>query len=300
MNVLVIGATGYIGSAVSEALRAAGHIVVGTARSHEAEQKLRAASIEPVSADVADPASLNAPAQRADAVIYAVQYNGADGQTVEKAALSTLVDALARSKKSLLFTSGVWIYGSTGDRVVDERAANCPTPLVAYRPALERIVLDGVARGVRTVIIRPADVYGRGGGIPAMWVQSAKQNGAARYVGDGSSHWPVVHVDDLAQFYLLALTKAEAGSVYNAGDEAAFMVREMAEAASYGAGAGGRTMAWPLEDARKTLGAFADALVLDMRITSRKARAELGWQTRTTTILDDLRAGSYTAKSSRP
>ena len=293
MNVLVIGATGYIGSAASEALRAAGHNVFGTARSPEAAQKLRAAVVEPVTADIIDPASLKAPAQRADAVIYAVQYNGPNGEAVESAALRTLVDALAGSKKPLVFTSGVWIYGSTGNHIADEHYVNCPTPLVAYRPTLERIVLDGVARGVRTVIIRPADVYGRGGGIPAMWIQSAKQNGAARFVGDGSSHWPVVHVDDLAQLYLLALTKAEAGSVYNAGDETAFTVREMAEAASYGAGAEGKTTAWPLEEARKTLGAFADALVLDMRITSRKAREELQWQTRRSTILDDLRSGSY-------
>lgn len=293
MKILVIGATGYIGTATAEALRAAGHTVIGTARSPEATQKLRAANIEPVTADITDPASLKAPAQRADAVIYMVQYNGQDGAAVESAALHTLIDALAGSNKPFLFTSGVWIYGSTGNRVADERSANCPTPLVAHRPSLERIALDGVARGVRTVIIRPADVYGRGGGIPAMWTQSAKQSGAARYVGDGSSHWPVVHVDDLAQLYVLALTKAEPGAVYNAGDESNFTVREMAEAASYGAGASGKTTAWPLEEARKSLGAFADALVLDMRITSQKARAELGWQTRPSTILDDLRSGSY-------
>ena len=293
MNVLVLGATGYIGGAICEALRAAGHTVTGTARSPEAAQRLRAAHVEPVTADITDPTSLKAPAQHADGVIYAVQYNGSNGADVEGAALHALVNALAGSNKPLLYTSGVWIYGSTGDRIADERHANCPTPLVAHRPALERIVLDGVSRGVRAVIIRPGDVYGRGGGIPAMWTQSAKQNGAVRYVGDGSSHWPVVHVEDLAQLYLLALTKAEAGSVYNAGDETAFTVREMAEAASYGAGAGGKTTTWPLEEARKSLGAFADALVLDMRITSRKARAELGWQTRPSTILDDLRTGSY-------
>ncbi|TAM58542.1 NAD-dependent epimerase/dehydratase family protein [bacterium] len=293
MNVLVIGATGYIGAAVCEALRSAGHTVTGTARSPEAAQRLRAAEVEPVTADITDPASLKAPAQHADAVIYAVQYNGADGAAVEDAALHALVDALARSNKPLIFTSGVWIYGSTGDRIADERSANCPTPLVAHRPALERIVLDGVARGVHTVIIRPGDVYGHGRGIPALWIQSAKQNGVVRYVGDGSSHWPVVHVEDLAQLYLLALTKAEAGSVYNAGDGTAFTVREMAEAASEGAGTSGKTEAWPLEEARKALGAFADALVLDMRITSRRAQQELGWKTRPSTILDDLRTGSY-------
>ncbi|TAM76696.1 NAD-dependent epimerase/dehydratase family protein [bacterium] len=293
MNVFVIGATGYIGSAIAEALKAAGHQVLGSARSDEAKQRLRAAGVEPAAADITDPTSLIAPAERADAAIYVVQYNGPDGADVEGAALRSLVDALAGTNKPLLYTSGVWIYGSTGDRVADEQSPHDPTPLVAHRPQLERIVLDGVARGVHTVVIRPGDVYGRGRGIPAMWIQSAKQGGAARFVGDGGSHWPVVHVEDLAQLYVLALTKAHAGSVYNAGDETAFTVREMAEAASHGAGARGNVAAWPLEQARQTLGAFADALVLDMRITSRKAREEIGWQPRSSTILDDLRSGSY-------
>ncbi len=60
-------------------------------------------------------------------------------------------------------------------------------PLVDHRPQLERTVLDGVARGVRTVVIRPSDVYGDGGAAPARWVQSVRES--ARFVGNGTSHW---------------------------------------------------------------------------------------------------------------
>jgi hypothetical protein len=67
----------------------------------------------------------------------------------------------------------------------------------------------------------------------------------------------------------------------------------MAQAAGEGVGASGAVQPWPLEEARKTLGPFADALALDQRISSQKARAELGWQTRSTTIVEDLRSGSY-------
>jgi hypothetical protein len=47
--------------------------------------------------------------------------------------------------------------------------------------------------------------------------------------------------------------------------------------------------AWPLDDARLELGSFADALALDLRVNSNRARQQLGWRTRTSTILDELR-----------
>ena len=127
-----------------------------------------------------------------------------------------------------------------------------------------------------------------------MWVDSAKKNGAAAMVGDGRNHWPMVHVDDLAALVILALERAEAGSVYDAADATAFTVREMAEAASRGAGAGGAVREWPLDEARKALGtSFADALALDSRISSRKARETLDWVPRAPDILRDLESGSY-------
>lgn len=296
MNVLLVGATGYVGSSIAKALKAAGHTVTGTARTDDAEKKLRDSGITPVRADITDPESLKKAAAKADGAIYAVQYNGNDGEAVESAALRAIGEGLS-ANKPFIFTSGAWVYGSTGDRVADEQSPNNPTPVVAHRPRLEQIVLDARARGVSPVIIRPGDVYGNGGGIPAMWVQAARESGAARFVGDGSSHWPVVHIDDLAQLYVLALEKAAAGSIYNAADGSSFTVREMAEAASRGAGADGKVQAWPLEEARKALGPFADALALDSRIDSSKAREELGWRTRSTTILDDLVSGSYAKRA---
>lgn len=293
MNVFVIGATGYIGTAVSEALKAAGHSVLGTARSQSAAEKLRTMGVEPVSADITNPSSLRDAVVRSDATIYSVFYTNPDAFEKESAALQTLVDALAGASKAFIFTSGAWIYGNTGDRSADEQSPLNPPALIAHRPKLERIVLDGAARGIRAMVNRAADVYGRGGGLPMMWVQSAREEGAARFVGDGSSHWPVVHVEDLAQFYVFALEKSHAAGVYNTADNTSFTVREMAQAASYGAGKNGAVQSWPLEDARKALGPFADALVLDQRINSQKARKELGWQTRSSTILDDLRSGSY-------
>jgi len=143
-------------------------------------------------------------------------------------------------------------------------------------------------------VIRPAIVYGHGGGMLGMFVQSARDSGAAQYVGDGQNHWAFVDVDDLAQLYVKALEKAAPGSLFNAAHGPCYRVREVAEAASKGAGAEGKTKALPLDDARKSLGGdFADALVLDQQISGEKAQRELGWAPSGRSALDELTAGSY-------
>jgi nucleoside-diphosphate-sugar epimerase len=121
-------------------------------------------------------------------------------------------------------------------------------------------------------------------------------------VGTGLNRWPFVHVDDLADLYLLALEKAPAGSLLLGVSGPSHPVRDVAAAASRGAGAGGRTEAWPLEEARKTLGPYADALVLDQQATGRRAEETLGWKPRRPGVLEDVEQGSYTrgrASSSR-
>jgi nucleoside-diphosphate-sugar epimerase len=293
MQVFLTGATGYIGSAVAEALQKAGHKVVGLARTPEKAKQLETRGISAVVGDLLKPESLSAPASRAEGVIHTANTNDKNAPQVDAAVVRALLESLAGTGKPFVYTSGVWVLGSTGDKVADEAAPVNPTPLVAQRPAIEREVLSYKDRGVRTVVIRPALVYGRGGSIPRMVVQSAKDTGAARYVGDGHNRWPFVDVDDLAQLYVLALEKAPAGSLYNAAQGPAYTVLEVAEAASAGAGAKGKTQAVPLEEARKSMGAFADAQMLDQQISGEKARKELGWSPRAGSVLDDLKTGSY-------
>ena len=102
----------------------------------------------------------------------------------------------------------------------------------------------------------------------------------------------MVHVEDLADLYIRALTRGESGAIFLAADASACRVKEIALAAAV---AKGVTESWPLEEARQTLGAYADALILDQRVSSDRARELLGWSPRATTVLDDLRNGSYTA-----
>jgi nucleoside-diphosphate-sugar epimerase len=297
MNVFVTGATGYIGSAVCEALSKAGHKVIGLARSPEAAEKLSSRGIEPHRGALKDKDSLRAAARKADGVIHAASPGDATNSEADNSLLDAVLLELNGTNKPVVYTSGIWVIGNTGDKIADETFPLRPVPLVAWRVACEQRVLDSAKDGIRTIVTRPGIVYGHGGGIPATMIRSAKLRGAVQFVGNGENHWPVVHVEDVADLYVRALEKAAAGSLFHAAEKDSVKVREVALAASEGAGIPGKVAPWPLEEARKTLGPFADALVLDQRISSEKARKILGWIPRQVGIFEDLRRGSYAIHS---
>ena len=293
MEVLLTGATGYIGTAVAEALRAAGHGVTGLARSDEAARKLEERGVKVHRGDMAQPETVAAAARLADGVIHTALPHTPDAPTLDRGLVEAVIEALAGSGKPFLYTSGVWVYGRTGDRIAVEDTPLAPIPLVAWRPAHEQLVVAAAGRGVRGLVIRPAMVYGRQGGLTMSFYQSARERGAARVVGDGNNRWTFVHVDDLADLYV-RLLDAKAGTVLVAASGTAIRVRRVAEAASRAAGAAGRVEYWPLEEARQELGPFADALALDQQISASKAQRLLGWRPHAPTVLDEFARAAAT------
>jgi nucleoside-diphosphate-sugar epimerase len=288
MKILVTGATGYIGSAVAEALTRAGHQVQGLARSNDAKSKLESRGIKPVDGDLADAAGLSALVQGFDAVVWTATSNS---EAVDAPAVAAMLEKMAGTGKAFIYTSGVWVHGGTQGSVATEDSPLNAAELVAWRPAVERRVL--ATQGIRGIIIRPGIVYGRAGGIPAMLGSSAREGGAARFIGTGENHWPVVFIEDLANLYVRAVERAAAGTILLAVQGPFVKVKDIAAAASEGAGAGGKTISWPLPEARKQFGAFADALALDQQFSARRAEQLLGWTPVGPSILDELRSGSY-------
>jgi nucleoside-diphosphate-sugar epimerase len=288
MKILLTGATGYIGSAVAEALRRAGHEVVGLARSDEAAQRLKAKNIQSVRGDLSDTGTLSAAAREADAVIHTALPHSPEAASIDRNAVEAITAALEGTNKPFIYTSGIWVYGSTGDRVATEETPLNPAPMVAWRPADEQLALGAGSRGVRSCVIRPGIVYGRDGGIIGGMVQEARDKGFVRFVGAGENRWPQVHVEDLAELYVLAMERAPAGTLINAASGESVYVRDVAEAASRAGGAKGNVRAWPLEDARETLGGYADALALDQQVSGKRAEELLGWKPAAVSLIEDL------------
>ncbi|HTT64934.1 MAG TPA: SDR family oxidoreductase [Bryobacteraceae bacterium] len=293
MQIFLTGATGYIGSAVADALAKAGYAVVGLARSDDQVRMLAARGLGAHRGDLRDPASLAEGARNADAVVHTALPAAPDAGQVDRAAVEAIIGALSQFNRPFIYTSGCWVLGNTGGRVADEDTPLDPTPLIAWRPAIEQIVLAAASRGVQGIVLRPAMVYGRGGGLVAAFVRSAREQGAARVIGNGENRWTFVHVDDLAGLYVRALQAAAAGTMLFAAHGPAVRVREVAEVASRAAGAGGQVVTVPIEEARQTMGPFADALALDQQISGERAKRVLGWRPQAPGVLEELAGGSY-------
>jgi nucleoside-diphosphate-sugar epimerase len=294
MEVFLTGATGYIGAAVAEHLAEAGHSVTGLARSDEAARKLSAAGIRVLRGDVRQPETVAAAARGAGGVIHTALAQGADTAQVERDVADAIIDALAGTKKPFIYTSGIWVLGNTGARIADESAPLAPPPLVAWRPAVEQLVLEAFGRGVRGIVIRPAMVYGRGGGVLKMLLESARRHGAARYIDNGENRWSWVHVDDLADLYV-RLLDAPAGTLLMAASGPAIPVREVAAAVSRVAGLDGKTEPWPFEEARKELGGWVEGLALDQQVSARRAELLFQWRPKAPSVFQELEPSRRTA-----
>jgi nucleoside-diphosphate-sugar epimerase len=122
MQVFLTGATGYIGFAVATALRRHGHRVWGLARNETKAARLARHEIDPVIGDLADPKSYADVAARCSVLIHTAFDYSDGGVAKNKLTIDTLLDGGRRGAqpKTLIFTSGAWVYGDTGDQMVDE------------------------------------------------------------------------------------------------------------------------------------------------------------------------------------
>lgn len=187
MNILVIGATGFVGGAVARHLVTQGHTVTGLARSGEAAARLTAQGITPVAGDLPGPPggrpggrsepsgdfsgpsgdepgglsgasgtgqgerggfeAVLAVAGRADAVIFAAQ---PDPGTEERA-VAGLLDALAGAGKTFVFTSGTGVLIQRTGGAWSEDSFGEDDPFTVEPLAARRL---GVERSVRAAAER--------------------------------------------------------------------------------------------------------------------------------------------------
>lgn len=287
MHVFLTGGSGYIGLPTIRALRAAGHQVSALARSERSAGRVREAGAAPVAGDLGDVTALREAAAAADAVIHLGADASVDMGAADRVAAAALQDGIAW--RPYVHTGGLWVYGDTDGVATEESPYRAPA-ITAWREANERAVLGRAADGGHPVLVAPAVVFGRQGGLMEVLAAPAGELGAVPYIGDGANHVTLVHVDDIAQLYVRALA-APAGSVY-AGVNGEFLtLGEVAAAVSEGAGLGGKTVSLSLGEARARWGALADAFALDQRVSGDKARRELGWAPSHTDAMAALAAG---------
>ena len=294
MRVFVTGASGFIGSAVVPELLAAGHEVVGLARSDAAAAAVAAAGAEVLRGSLDDLDRLRAGAAASDGVVHLAfihdfaRYESA--ARTDLRAIEAMGAALAGSDRPLVIASG--FVGLPAGRTSTERdtPADSSPRVVSARAALAL-----AERGVRSAVLRLApSVHGEGdGGFLATLIGVARAKGVAGYPGDGANRWPGVHRSDAARLFRLAVEKAPAGSVLHGTAEEGVSTREIAEVI-------GRHLGLPVAsvdpaDAADHFGWIGGFFAADLPASSALTRELLGWQPTGPGLLEDLDQGHYFA-----
>ncbi len=239
MKTFLTGATGFLGSAIAAALIRARHEVTALVRSPTSAARVSSYGIHAHHGDLRDAGSYREAALAADAIVHAGVEGGSDRIDVDR----IFVDAVAGPK--LLYTSVLFVLGDVDD--ADETA-----PAAGPRADHERIVLE---RG--GAVIRPGMIWG-----DDAWLFNHPV-----YAGTGDNRWPLVHREDVADLYR-RVAETGARGVFHAVAE----VRRAHEVFP-------QIQGTPLEEARKTLHGFADALALDQNVRAPRSLA-LGWRPR--------------------
>lgn len=291
MRVLVTGASGGIGSAVVTQLIAAGHQVVGLARSDAAAATITGLGAEPLRGDITDLAVLQKAADDTDGVAYlAFSHDfSAVGDAVgdEARAVGALGEALVGTGKPLVLANGTPAVAGRPSTENDPFTVEGP---VAGRGRTGRAVVELAERGVRSAVVRlPRSVHDAGGryGFASLLIQAARQRGVSAYVGDGSQRWPAVHRDDAAALFRLALEQAPPGSVLHAVGDEGDPMRSIAEVI-------GRRLGVPVDSApAEIFGPLGAIFAVDQPSSSALTQRRFGWRPTHPTLLEDLAAGEY-------
>lgn len=291
MRVFVTGASGGIGSAVASELIAAGHHVVGLARSDASAAAISALGAEPLRGDITDLAVLQQAARDTDGVVYlAFSHDfSAVGDAVgdEARATAALGQALIGTGKPLVLANGT--PAVPGRVSTEEDPFNVEGP-VAGRGRTGQVVIDLAQRGVRSAVVRlPRSVHDAGGryGFSSLLIQAARHTGVSAYVGDGTQRWPAVHRDDAAALFRLALEEAPPGSVLHAVGDEGDPMRAIAEVI-------GRRLGVPVESApAENFGPLGAMFAVDQPSSSALTQQRFAWKPTHPSLLEDLEVGDF-------
>jgi nucleoside-diphosphate-sugar epimerase len=293
MRVFLVGGTGYIGRAVTREFLARGHEPVVLARSAASEEKLPDEGVTFVRGDLSDSALLREQAAVADAVVY-LAVAGLQGATEDDlAAVPLLLNELAGSGRPFVLTSGLGVYSGMDRPVVStEDPLTGVSPAQQWRADLEATVLAGASQGVRSVVVRPAIVYGGGSasGLLTGYLTHVAEGNAPFMLGGGGNQIPTVHVDDLARAYADAVEAAPAGTVLDVVG-GSVLGYDLARAVGAAAGSSLEPEQYDIGQARDALGFAGVALGLDLNVSVWPLASLLDWSAREPSLLLELKRG---------
>jgi nucleoside-diphosphate-sugar epimerase len=225
--VLVTGANGFVGTYVAERLRDEGMSVRALVRRPEAQAELARMGIEALLGELTDARAVENALRGVHYVVHCAATDASDiaeARRVNAQATATLAEAaLAAGCERLVHISTVAVYPLQSREGVVEEDAPLVTEGDAYsvsKAEAEHAVNAAAARGLRTVILRPAVILGVHS--TSMWGSRAPKLIAAGQfpqVDGGQGSLGYLHISSLAEAVVRALRMDEAvGRTFNIVD----------------------------------------------------------------------------------
>jgi uncharacterized protein (TIGR01777 family) len=287
MNILITGATGFVGRRLCEMLHQAGHTVRALSRDSVAA-KQRVPNLKEVFPW--NPLQELPPLQAfegCDAVINLAGESIAGRWTTAKKQLirdsrvlgtKNLVNALAQLSsrpKVLLSASAIGYYGDRGEETLTEDAAPGSDFLAQVCRDWENEALKAESLGMRVVRLRIGLVLGRGGGTLQALLPLFRV-GLGGPLGSGRQWWSWIHRDDLCRLIVQILANESISGPVNATAPQPVRQKEFAQVL-------GRVLRrpaflpTPAFALKIALGEFADGILASQRALPRRAQ-EMGYR----------------------
>ncbi|WP_421710230.1 hopanoid-associated sugar epimerase [Algihabitans sp.] len=232
MTVLITGASGLVGSAVTRNLQAHGHKVRALLRSGSPRLNLRNLPVETVIGDLREPKSLTAALRGCSGLIHAAAdyrlwtRDPSELYATNVEGTRTLLRLAADAGvERIVYTSSVATLRLTGsetpaDETCEATLSDMTGDYKRSKYLAERVVLELVRdEGLPAIIVSPSSPIGPGDVRPTPTgriILDAALRRMPAYVETGLN---VVHVDDVAEGHRLALEDGKLGGVYILGGE---------------------------------------------------------------------------------
>jgi nucleoside-diphosphate-sugar epimerase len=275
---------------VVSALMSRRHEVLGLTRSDSAADRLSSRGVQPVRGDIRWPHEWVGIAESVDAVIQVAADFATDADSIGRNLISALLRRLEDRSggpiPTYVYTGGCWLYGNTGDQVATEESRfEAPA---AWAWSIDHLKMVLGASQVRGIVIHPAMVYERNGGVLALFRDDLARLGRVRIFGHENIRWPMVHRRDIGELYALALERATCGASYNGAAVDSITVGALARAMARSAGTDTTPLVRPIDEAVAEFGEWARGYAIDQRMSSAKARRELLWSPTHTDPVADI------------
>ena len=203
MTVLVTGAAGFVGPHVVHTLRARDIPVRALVRNPARGSRLAVWGAELAPGDVTDPTSLREACEGVDAVVHLVAIIRGRPADFERVMAQGTRDVVAAAQEA-----GVRRFVLASALGVTERTKDA-VPYFSAKWEMERSVKES---GLEHVIFRPSFVFGRDGGVLKTFVRLARFAPVTPIVGPGTQRLQPLWIDDLAEYYALAVDEREAAN----------------------------------------------------------------------------------------